>query len=71
MERHPLDPIALVAGLVTAIAGIVALLHQLGAFHLGLAPTVLIASGLLGLGGVVLVALTARPPSEPRQPDLG
>ncbi len=62
MERHPLDPIALVTGLVTLIGGVIALLHQQGAFHLGVGPVVLLACGLLGAGGVALVVLTSRPP---------
>ena len=57
MERHPLDPIALVTGLVVVIAGVIALLHQLGAFSLGVGPVALIACGLLGAGGIALVAL--------------
>lgn len=61
MERHPLDPIALVTGLVTVVAGVIALLHQSGAFHLGFGAVALIACGLLGAGGVALVALTGRP----------
>lgn len=60
MERHPLDPIALVCGLVTVAAGVIALLHQLGAFHLGVASVVLLGCGLLGAGGAALVVLMAR-----------
>lgn len=60
MERHPLDPIALVCGLVTLVGGVIALLHQLGVFHLGAASVVLIGCGLLGAGGAALVVLIAR-----------
>jgi hypothetical protein len=62
MERHPLDPIALVCGLVTVAGGVIALLHQLGAFHLGPASVVLFGCGLLGAGGAALVVLMARTP---------
>lgn len=71
MESHLLDPIALVSGVVTMIAGLLALLHQVGVFHLGVGPVVLIGCGLLGAGGVALVVLGARsvdPAGPPDQP---
>lgn len=60
MDRHPLDPIALVTGLVTLAGGGVALLHQLGAFRLGPGPVTLIALVVLGVAGAALVLLTGR-----------
>jgi len=60
MERHPLDPIALVVGLSTIVGGIIALLHQTGAIRLGPGPLVLIACVVFGIGGAALVALTNR-----------
>lgn len=60
MERHPLDPIALVCGLVTLTAGVVALLHQLGAFHLGAAAVTVLGAGVLGAAGIVGVVLATR-----------
>ena len=68
MERHPLDPIALVCGLVTVAGGVIALLHQLGAFHLGPASVVLFGCGLLGAGGAALVVLMARHGSTAEEP---
>ena len=60
MERHPLDPVALVAGVLTVVGGVVALLHQTGAFGLDVGSTGLIACVALGVGGAALVALTNR-----------
>ncbi len=60
MKRHPLDPIALVSGLVATVAGIIALLHQGGAIALGLPAVLMMALIALGVGGAALVALSAR-----------
>lgn len=60
MERHPLDPIALVAGLVTLTAGAIALAHQTGVIGLGPGPVALVALIALGLAGATLVMLSGR-----------
>ena len=60
MNRHPLDPIALVAGLVALIAGFTGLLHQSGAISLDLATVVLMALIVRGLGGAALVVRDLR-----------
>ncbi|MFN8051169.1 MAG: hypothetical protein U0Q22_07040 [Acidimicrobiales bacterium] len=60
MERHPLDPIALVVGLATVLGGVVALLQQTGVITLG--PTVVATLVCLvgALGGAILVLLSGR-----------
>lgn len=64
MKRHPLDPLALVAGAVSIVAGVVAALHQGGAISLGLPAVVLLALLVLGLAGAALVLLTNRRPTD-------
>jgi len=64
MNSHPLDPIALIAGLVTLVGGIVALLHQGGAMHLGPAALATIACVTLGLAGAGGVFLANRKPNR-------
>jgi|AntRauTorcE11898_2_1112593.scaffolds.fasta_scaffold56162_1 cytochrome c-type biogenesis protein CcmH/NrfF len=56
MERHPLDPISLTAGLVFAAAGLLALTDAL---QLGMEDLRWIGPALLVLFGVVLVATSA------------
>jgi hypothetical protein len=63
MRRHPLDPFALVAGVVAIVAGTVATLHQSGAIALGLPAVVLLALLVLGLAGAALVLLSSRRPA--------
>jgi putative Mn2+ efflux pump MntP len=53
MERHPLDPISLTAGLIFTLAAVVGLS---GAITLGIADLRWIGPALLVLFGVVLVA---------------
>jgi hypothetical protein len=60
VTRHPLDPVALVAGLTALIAGFTALLHQSGTISLDLATVVLMGLVVLGLGGAALVVLDLR-----------
>ncbi len=60
MKRHPLDPFALVAGLIALIAGFTALLHQSGTIALDLTTVVLMALITLGVGGAALVVLDTR-----------
>ncbi len=60
MKRHPLDPFALVAGLIALIAGFTALLHQSGTIGLDLTTVVLMALITLGVGGAALVVLDTR-----------
>lgn len=69
MDRHPLDPIALVAGLVTIVGGVIALLHQVGAFHLGPGSVFLIACIVLGTAGTALVLLMGRDAAAGRSAD--
>ena len=64
MRRHPLDPIALVAGVVSIVAGLVAALHQGGAISLGLPAVVLLSLVVLGLAGAGLVLLSSRPSAD-------
>lgn len=64
MRRHPLDPIALVAGAVSIVAGVVAALHQGGAISLGLPAVVLMSLVVLGLAGAGLVLLSSRRPAD-------
>lgn len=60
MRPHPLDPVALVAGVTAVVAGVIATLHQWGTISLGL-PLV-VALGVLTLGGAsaALVILESR-----------
>jgi hypothetical protein len=60
MTRHPLDPVALVGGLVTLVAGVIALLHQAGAISLDLTKVVLMGLVVLGVAGGALVVLDGR-----------
>lgn len=60
MNRHPLDPIALVAGVTSIVAGVVALLHQAGVVPLGPAAVITLALVVLGLAGAALVVLLQR-----------
>jgi putative Mn2+ efflux pump MntP len=53
MERHPLDPISLTAGLIFTLAAVVGLT---GAITLGIADLRWIGPAVLVLFGVVLVA---------------
>lgn len=63
MERHPLDPISLTAGLVFTIAAVVGLT---GAITLGITDLRWIGPVLLVLFGVVLVATSVtRRDDEP------
>lgn len=59
MERHPIDPIALVAGLVTLAGGVIALLHQTGTVEMGAEATTIVACVMLGVAGALGV-LCAR-----------
>jgi len=68
MRRHPLDPLALVAGAVFVVAGIVAALHQGGAISLGLPAVVLLSLVTLGLAGAGLVLLSNHPPADLASP---
>lgn len=70
MERHPLDPISLTAGLVFTAAGLLALTDAL---QLGMEDLRWIGPALLVLFGVVLVATSAsrrrdETPSEEAEP---
>ena len=66
MERHPLDPISLTAGLVFTIAAVVGLT---GAITLGITDLRWIGPVLLVLFGVVLVATSVtRRDDEPTVP---
>jgi hypothetical protein len=65
MKRHPLDPLALVAGVVTVVAGVIAVLHQSDVIPLGLSAVVLLGLVVLGLAGAALVVLSTR-----RNPDV-
>ncbi len=67
MERHPLDPVSLTAGLIFAIAAVVGLT---GAITLGITDLRWIGPALLVLFGVVLVATSVsgrrdEPAEEP------
>lgn len=60
MNPHPLDPIALVGGLVAMTAGLIAVMHQSGAISLNLPLVVVIGLMALGIGGAALVVLESR-----------
>jgi len=66
VERHPLDPIALVTGLLAVAGGLIGLLHQTGVFALGPGAFTLVAVVAFGVAGAALVLLTGRrtPPDE-------
>lgn len=69
MERHPIDPIALVAGLVTLAGGVIALLHQTGTVELGAEATAIVACIMLGVAGAAGV-MCARIGAD-RSPSAG
>ena len=60
MKPHPLDPIALIAGLIAMIAGLIAVLHQSGVISLNLGLVIVFALMALGVGGAALVVLENR-----------
>jgi len=65
MERHPLDPISLTAGLVFTITAVVGLT---GAITLGITDLRWIGPALLVLFGVVLVATSvSKRQDEPHE----
>ncbi|MGB3412005.1 MAG: hypothetical protein WBA45_12505 [Microthrixaceae bacterium] len=68
MNPHRLDPIALVAGMVTIAAGLIAAMHQGGAISLNLALVVVLGLIALGVAGAALVVLESRrrPPEQER-----
>ncbi|MCO5312958.1 MAG: hypothetical protein M9952_08495 [Microthrixaceae bacterium] len=69
MKRHPLDAIALIAGLLTIGFGLLGLAHQLGAFPLGpggVALAICLAVGFGGIGLLVLAPKTRPDVSDPR-----
>lgn len=61
MERHPLDPIALIGGLLAVLGAVIALLHQTEVIDLGPAPVTLIALIAIGVAGAALMLLANRP----------
>lgn len=67
-DRHPLDPIALVGGILTIVGGIVGLLHQTGVIRLGPAPTILLVLVAAGLGAAALIVLPRRAPTAAAPP---
>lgn len=60
MERHDLDPLALIFGLVGLLAGFVALLHQNGALALGPAPVLALSVLVVGLAGIAYAAVELK-----------
>ncbi len=68
MTSHPIDPVALVAGLVAVVAGLVAVLHQGGAISLNLPLVILLALLAVGIGGASLVLLESRKRGSVRGP---
>ncbi|MGB6059179.1 MAG: hypothetical protein WBF71_13060 [Microthrixaceae bacterium] len=60
MNPHPLDPIALVAGLVALSAGVIAVMHQSGAISLNLPLVIVLGLIALGIGGAALVVLESH-----------
>lgn len=60
MNPHPLDPVALVSGVIAIAAGIIGILHQSGAISLGLPLVIILSLIAVGVGGASLVLLEAR-----------
>lgn len=71
MNPHPLDPIALVSGLVAIVAGIIAVTHQSGGISLSLPVVIVLGLMVIGTCGATLVILESRRRRSPASPDVG
>lgn len=60
MERHELDPLALIFGLVGLIAGVVALLHQSDVISLGPGPVLALSVLVIGIAGIAYGAVELK-----------
>lgn len=70
LERHRIDPIAFVAGLLTIAVGAVGLAHQLGAFELGASAVAILLAALVGLAIVTTIIVWPRTPQVIEDPRL-
>jgi hypothetical protein len=66
MERHPLDPVALLVGLAGIAAGVLALLQQAGHLHVdGATVAMVLCIAVAAIGATIVLLSTRRDSGSP------